>query len=56
MLIPFTAQPQNLQPLALRDAVNRALRSSREVALAQARYDVAEKEVGVNKSVFQPNV
>jgi outer membrane protein len=56
VLIPFAAQGQNLQPLALKDAVNRALRSSREVELAQARYEVAEKEVGVNRSVFQPNV
>jgi outer membrane protein TolC len=56
VLLPFAAQAQDSQPLALKDAVNRALRSSREVALAQARYDVAEKEVGVNKSVFQPNV
>jgi outer membrane protein TolC len=56
LLIAFTAQAQDVQPLALKDAVNRALRSSREVALAQARYDVAEKEVGVNKSVFQPNL
>jgi outer membrane protein len=56
LLIPFTAQAQDLQPLALKDAVNRALRSSREVALAQARYDVSEKGVGVNKSAFQPNV
>src|SRR5262249_5113716 len=47
---------QDLQTMALKDAVNRALRSSHEVALAQARYDVAEKEIGVNRSAFQPNL
>jgi outer membrane protein TolC len=56
LIVPLTLQAQNLQPVAFKDAVNRALRSSREVALAQARYDVAEREIGVNRSAFQPNL
>src|SRR5215467_15348824 len=56
LIVPLTLQAQDLQPVAFKDAVNRALRSSREVALAQARYDVAEREIGVNRSAFQPNL
>ncbi len=55
-IAPCALQAQDLQPVALKDAVNKALRSSREVALAQARYEVAEREIGVNKSAFQPNL
>src|SRR5690348_7267473 len=54
--LPLSIQAQGLQPVGLKDAVNRALRSSQEVALAQARYDVADKEIGLNRSVFQPNL
>jgi outer membrane protein TolC len=56
LLLPSAVDGQNLQPIALKDAVNIALRSSREVALAQTKYNVAEKTVGVNRSVFQPNL
>jgi outer membrane protein len=55
LILQSTMQAQDLQPVALKDAVNRALRSSRDVALAQARYNVAQSEIGVNKSAFQPN-
>jgi outer membrane protein len=56
LLVPSLADGQSVQPIALKDAVNTALRSSREVALAQARVSVAERTVGVNRSVFQPNL
>jgi outer membrane protein TolC len=56
LLLPFAGNAQDLQPMGLKDAVNNALRSSREVALAQARLDVAERTVNVDRSVFQPNL
>jgi outer membrane protein TolC len=56
LLLSSVVDGQNLQPIALKDAVNTALRSSREVALAQAKYSAAETTVGVNRSVFQPNL
>jgi outer membrane protein TolC len=56
LLLPPVVDGQNVQPIALKDAVNTALRSSREVTLAQAKYNAAETTVGVNRSVFQPNL
>jgi outer membrane protein len=56
LVLPCVAAAQDLQPIALKDAVNTALQSSHEVALAKARLDVAEKTVGVDRSVFQPNL
>src|SRR5215471_8527673 len=42
--------------LSLKQAVDMALRSSREVAVAQARYHVAQNTVDVNRAAFQPDV
>src|SRR5579883_989059 len=56
LILASTIEAQNAQPIGLKDAVNSALRSSREVALAQARYDAAEKTLNVNRSAFQPNL
>jgi outer membrane protein TolC len=53
---PLIAEAQTPQPVALKDAVNTALRSSSEVAVAQARYNVAETTVSVNQSFFRPNL
>ena len=49
-------QSQDVTSINLKQAVEMALRSSREVALAQARYNVAQNTVDVNRSAFRPNV
>ena len=46
---------QDTVSINLKQAVEMALRSSREVALAQARYNVAQNIVEVNRSAFRPN-
>jgi outer membrane protein len=56
LFLPSFVEGQDAQPIALKDAVNIAMRSSREVALAQARYDQAARTVDVNRSAFQPNL
>ena len=47
---------QDVTSINLKQAVEMALRSSREVALAQARYNVAQNTVDVNRSQFRPNL
>lgn len=47
---------QGLESVNLKQAVDMALRNSREVALAEARYNVAQKTVDVNRSAFRPNL
>ncbi|HYR91628.1 MAG TPA: TolC family protein [Terriglobia bacterium] len=47
---------QDFVSLNLKQAVDMALRNSREVALAQARYNVAQNTVEVNRSAFRPNL
>jgi outer membrane protein len=42
--------------VSIKQAVDMALRNSREVALAQARYNVARNTVDVNRSVFRPSL
>ncbi len=42
--------------LSLKRAVERAVQNSSEVKLARARVNVAERTVGVNHSVFLPNL
>jgi outer membrane protein TolC len=56
LVLPSIVQGQDSQPIALKDAVNSALRSSRDVLLAQARYDQAARTVDVNRSAFHPNL
>ena len=47
---------QDAVSINLKQAVEMALRSSREVGLAQARYNVAQNTVNVNRSAFRPNL
>ena len=47
---------QDAVSINLKQAVEMALRSSREVGLAQARYNVAQNTVDVNRSAFRPNL
>src|SRR6058998_122905 len=47
---------QDVVSLNLKQAVDMALRNSRDVALAQARYNVAQNTVDVNRSSFRPNL
>src|SRR5438093_10354303 len=47
---------QDAVSINLKQAVEMALRNSREVGLAQARYNVAQNTVDVNRSAFRPNV
>lgn len=50
-------QAQNSpQPLTLEETVSLAVQNSGEVALARARYDIAESEVFVDRAVFEPNL
>src|SRR5437879_1326179 len=50
------APAQDVVSINLKQAVDMALRSSREVALAQARYNVAQNTVEANRSTFRPNL
>jgi outer membrane protein TolC len=50
------ASAQDVVALNLKQAVELALRNSREVALAQARYNVTQNTVDVNRSAFRPNL
>src|SRR5437867_7938345 len=47
---------QDAVSINLKQTVEMALRSSRDVALAQARYNVAQNTVDVNRSAFRPNL
>jgi len=47
---------QDAVSINLKQAVDMALRSSRELALAQARYNVAQNTVDVNRSTFRPSL
>jgi outer membrane protein TolC len=47
---------QDVVSLNLKQAVEMALRNSREVALAQAQYNVAQNTVDSNRSAFRPNL
>src|SRR6516225_10648867 len=47
---------QDAVSINLKQAVDMALRSSRELALAQARYNVAQNTADVNRSTFRPSL
>jgi len=47
---------QEAVSINLKQAIEMALRNSREVGLAQARYNVAQDTVDVNRSSFRPNL
>jgi outer membrane protein len=53
---PIKVSAQDVQQIDLKQAVAAALKNSREVALAQVRYNVAEKTVSTNRAAFQPNL
>jgi outer membrane protein TolC len=54
--VPCNLAAQQPEPVTLKQAVDLALKSSREVALAQARYNVAENTAKLNGSAFRPNL
>ena len=56
LFVPSILFAQDTEPVTLKQAVTMALKSSREVALAQARYASAQKAAAVNRSAFQPNL
>jgi len=47
---------QQPEAVSLKQAVDLALKSSRDVALAQVRYNVAENTARVNSAAFRPNM
>src|SRR5437763_14934612 len=47
---------QDTVSLNLKQAVELALRNSRDVAVAQAHYNVSQNTVEVNRSTFRPNL
>jgi outer membrane protein TolC len=47
---------QEVVSLNMKQAVEMALRNSRDVALAQARYNVSQDTVEVNRAAFRPNL
>ena len=55
-VVPATLAAQESEPLTLKQTVDLALRNSREVALAQVRFNVAENTARVNASAFRPNL
>jgi len=62
ILILFFVAPGRAQDtgtarkLTLKEAVNLAVGNSREITLARLRYGVVERQVGVTRSVFRPNL
>src|SRR5206468_3227489 len=58
-IAPLTTEAQEARAaasLTLKQAVDRALQNSREVALAQVQYNVARNTVEVNRAAFKPNL
>jgi outer membrane protein len=55
-LVPAMLGAQDIESLSLKQAVDRALRNSREVALAEVQYNVARNTVDVNRAAFKPNL
>jgi outer membrane protein TolC len=56
LLLPRMLQAQDVESLNLKQAVDRALRNSREVALAQVQYNASRNAVDVNRAIFKPNL
>jgi outer membrane protein len=59
LIFPIMLAAQNTQDqesLNLKQAVEKALQNSREVAQAQIQYDVSKRAIDVNRSVFKPNL
>lgn len=54
---PSRAQDADLtRKLTLKEAVNLAVANSRDLALARLQYGVAERQIGVARSAFRPNI
>src|SRR5262249_3525107 len=56
LFVPAILFAQETQPVTWKQAVTMAMKSSREVALAQARYASAQRAAGVDRSAFHPNL
>ncbi|PYS36646.1 MAG: hypothetical protein DMG14_24030 [Acidobacteria bacterium] len=56
ILMPVMLAAQDLESINLKQAVERALQNSHEVALAQVQYDVSRNAVDVNRAAFKPNL
>jgi outer membrane protein len=56
VLFPVLLSAQDVESLNLKQAVEKALQNSRDVALAQVQYDVSRKTVDVNRAAFRPNL
>lgn len=56
LFLPVMLAAQDVESLNLKQAVERALQNSREVAQAQGQYDLSRKTVDVNRAVFKPNL
>ena len=55
-LLPVAAAGQGVEAVTLKQAVERALLNSREVALAQVQYNVSRSTVEVDRAAFKPNL
>ena len=56
VLFPVLLSAQDVESLNLKQAVEKALQNSRDIALAQVQYDVSRKTVDVNRAAFKPNL
>jgi outer membrane protein len=56
IVLPVVAVAQQAEMVTLRQAVEMALRNSRDVAVAQGRYNVAANTARVSASAFRPNL
>jgi outer membrane protein len=56
ILIPTVLNAQQPQPISLKRALELALQNSRDVAVAQVRYNVAANAARVNGAAFRPSV
>jgi len=55
-LFPLMLPAQDIESLNLKQAVQRALQNSSDVAVAQVQYDVSRKTVDVDRAAFKPNL
>ncbi|MBI3404718.1 MAG: TolC family protein [Acidobacteria bacterium] len=56
LLVPPPAMASEGEPLTLRRAVALAVQNSRELALARLQYVVADREAGMSRAAFRPNL
>src|SRR5262249_48351820 len=56
ILIPVVLAAQDVESINLKQAVERALQNSREVAVAQVQYEVSRNTIGANRAAFKPNL